>query len=156
MRSGAPSGDSLAARRLLDAPDMNDRNEGAKTAATAAHSHTPAWWTDSLETSWGKVKAEAIHDWEKVIAGETKLMQRVDADAIAFGYGAHQAYRDFQVWGDSLETMLRADWKETGHDAECAWTSIKTAVRHGWDRAAGTTHPAVVKPADTRPADAVN
>jgi hypothetical protein len=129
---------------------MNDRAEGNKTTTTCAHSHKPAWWTDSLETSWGKVKAEVIQGWEKIVQGDKKLAQRVDAEAMAFGYGAHHAYRDFQVWGDKLEAMLRADWKETGHDAECAWTRVSAAVKHGWERAAGTTQPA----AATKPASA--
>jgi len=134
---------------------MNDHIEGIKTATTCAHSHKPAWWTDSLETSWGKVKAEATQGWEKIVQGDKKLAQRVDEEAMAFGYGARQAYRDVQVWGEKLEAMLRADWKETGHDAECTWARVSAAVRHGWERTAVAgqpTPPAIAKPAVVKPA----
>jgi hypothetical protein len=121
---------------------MNDRSEDVETAATCAHSHKPAWWTDSLETSWGKAKMEATQDWGQIVEGEKRIAHRVDVEAIAFGYGAHHAYHDFQVWGDKLEAVLRADWKETGHDAECAWARVSAAVRHGWERAMNAQRPA--------------
>jgi hypothetical protein len=128
---------------------MNDHIEGTKTEATSTHSHKPAWWTDSLETSWGKVKTEAAQDWGVIVEREKGFAKRVDVEAIAFGYGAREAYRDFKGWGDEIEALLRADWKETGHDAECVWAKVSAAVRHGWERASGTTKPAVAKPADT-------
>jgi hypothetical protein len=117
--------------------NMNDRIDATKTAASCAQSHKPAWWTDSLETSWGKVNAEIVADWGKLVRGEKRFEQRFDTEALALGYGARQVYHDVQVWGDKLEALLKADWKETGHDAECVWTKVRAAVKHGWERAGG-------------------
>jgi hypothetical protein len=94
---------------------------------------------------------EATQDWGQVVEGEKQLARRVEVEAIAFGYGAREAYRDFQDWGDKLEAVLRADWKETGHDAECAWTRVSGAVRHGWERARNAPPAAVPGPGATAP-----
>jgi len=99
--------------------------------------HKPKWWTDSLETSWNNVKAEVIRDWDKLVVGETELEHRVDHEAVAFGFGARYAFHDFKVWGAEVEELLKADWKETGHDAQRAWDEIRAAARHGWERVAG-------------------
>jgi hypothetical protein len=88
-----------------------------------------------------------------MVHGKKRFAERVDVEAMAFGHGARQVYREFQVWSDQLETMLRADWKETGHDAECAWAKVSAAVKHGWQGAAGATQqPAVARPALVEPA----
>jgi|HubBroStandDraft_6_1064221.scaffolds.fasta_scaffold159587_4 hypothetical protein len=129
---------------------MNDRTKGIKTASTCAQSHKPVWWTDSLETSWHKAKVEATQEWGKIVEGEKRVAERAEVEAMAFGHGARHAYREFQVWSDKLEAMLRADWKETGHDAECAWTKVSAAVKHGWQR--GAAQPAVARPALVEPA----
>jgi hypothetical protein len=52
---------------------MNDRSEDVEPRGTCAHAHKPAWWSDGLETSWGKAKMEATRDFEQVIEGERRL-----------------------------------------------------------------------------------
>jgi len=120
---------------------MNDGIKGDKIDPNGSHAHKPAWWTDSLETSWNKVKAEAIHDWDKLVDGEEKLEHSIDHEAIAFGYGARQAFHEFQAWSRHLEDRLQADWKETGHDANRAWDKVSGAAKHGWERASGPGKP---------------
>ena len=103
----------------------------------------PKWWTESFETSWKKARAEVMADWDKVVAGEKKLEHSIAEEALAFGHGARDAYRKMEVWGSELEDKLKADWKETGHDAASAWDKVSAAVKQGWERAATTTKSAV-------------
>ena len=126
---------------------MNDSKTGHKTGATCSNSHKPAWWTDSLETSWSKVKAEAIQDFHKVAQCENNLEHRINAEALAFGHGAREWYHKLQVWSHELEDLLKADWKETGHRAECAWEKVRAAVRHGFEHAGRAARSAAAKPA---------
>ena len=102
----------------------------------------PKWWTDSLETSWNGVKAEAIAGWDKVVGTQRKLDKGIAEEAIAFGHGARQVYQKIEVWGSELEDKLKADWKEAGGDAERAWDKVSAAVRHGWERVIAAVTPA--------------
>lgn len=72
----------------------------------------PKWWTKSFESSWNKVKAEAIADWDKMVDVEKQLQRGVAEEAIAFGHGARDAYQKMQVWGGDLEDKLKADGKD--------------------------------------------
>jgi hypothetical protein len=117
---------------------MKDEKAGANGS-----NRKPKWWTDNVETSWNKVKVEAIADWKKVVATEKGVERKVDEQAIAFGHGAREAYDQVKTWGGELEATLKADWVQTMADAEHAWDGVSRAVKHGWDRAV-----AVVKPGD--------
>ena len=100
--------------------------------------HKPKWWNESFQSSWDKVKAQVLADWDKVVGAEKKLERGITEEAIAFGHGARQAYQKMAVWGGELEEGLKTDWKETGHDAEVAWDKVSAAVKHGWERAKAT------------------
>ena len=100
--------------------------------------NNPRWWTDSIETSWRRARAEAIADWNRTIEAEQNIQHRLIESALAFGHGAREQYMHLGVWASELEDRLRADWKETGHEAEVAWESVRAAVQHAWERAAKT------------------
>jgi hypothetical protein len=125
-----------------------DSVEGTKTGTVCTQSHKPAWWTDSLETSWGKVKVETLRDWRALAEDGKKVGYSMDEAALAFGHGAREIYTKLQVWGGALEDTLKVDWKETGHEVGCAWTRVRTAVKHGWERAGGHGEPIAPKDAE--------
>ena len=112
---------------------MNDTKEQAKdhVKTNHAHKHLPRWWTESLESSWARVKTEAVADWKKGVGVENKLENDLAEEAMAFGHGARSAYQKFSAWGGELEETLKADWKK-GHSGEGAWEKVHDAVRHGW------------------------
>jgi len=113
-----------------------DSNDGSKPGAFCAQSHTPAWWTDGLQTSWSKVRADTVRDWRELADGG-EVGNSADEAALAFGYGARQFYTKLQMWGGALEDTLKADWKETGHEAACAWDRVHAAVKQGWESGGG-------------------
>ena len=94
----------------------------------------PKWWTDGIEASWNKMKADTIAEWNKVVASEKRTATQLDEGAIAFGHGARKVYHEIKAWGSDLEDKLKVDWKETAVDAEQAWDKVKSAVKHGWER----------------------
>lgn len=99
-----------------------------------ARKHPPRWWTESLETSWNRVKTEAVAEWAQLGEHEKTLEHQIAEEAIAFGHGACETYDKLSVWGDDLENKLEADWKDS-HEAAHAWESVRDAVKHGWQRA---------------------
>jgi hypothetical protein len=128
--------DDLPSRRI----QMNDTKAG-----TDGSNHKPKWWTDNVESSWSKVKIEAIADWKKVVATEKRAERAVDEQAIAFGHGAREAYQQMQTWTSDLEARLKADWQATTDDAEHAWDKVSGAIKHGWERAVAAVTPADAK-----------
>lgn len=94
----------------------------------------PKWWTDGLEASWDKAKAETIAGWKQVVAGEKKVATELDEGALAFGHGARKVYQEIKSWGSDLEEKLKTDWKATAATAEKTWDQVSAAVKHGWER----------------------
>jgi len=126
---------------------MNDYINSDRSGAKCSSSHKPAWWTDSLETSWSKVKAKVIQDWHIVARCESNLEHRINGEALALGHGAREQYPKVPVWSGELEHLLRADWEQAGHRAECTWEKVRAAVRQGFEQADGAARPAAGRPA---------
>lgn len=116
---------------------MNEDIWTDESATICGVSHKPAWWTESLETSWLTVKGEALLEWRTVTQYEDELELRVYEEAFAFGHGAREWYDDLDVWSIELEARLKADWRMVGHRVECAWDRVSAVVRRGWERAGG-------------------
>jgi hypothetical protein len=134
---------------------MKDSIQDSKTETTSAVPQKPAWWTDSLETSWHKMKEETIKDWNTLADGEKKVEQSINEDAVALGYGARGVYHDLQLWTRELEDKLKTDWQETGHAAKCAWDEVSAAAKHGWEHAVEVVNkPAEAKPTEAKPTSA--
>ena len=93
------------------------------------------WWTENIETSWLTAKKELMADWEKLATNEKSLAHEAAEEAIAFGHGARDAFKDLQTWSVELQAQLESDWKD-GHRTAHAWEQVKDAGRHGWSRAA--------------------
>lgn len=102
--------------------------------------HLPRWWTESVETSWNRVKAEALDEWDQLEAYEKKLEREIAEEAIAFGHGGCETYDKLYEWGGDLEDKLKADWADS-HEAALAWESVRDAVKHGWQRARKAVKP---------------
>lgn len=95
----------------------------------------PAWWNDSLQTSWKKVSASTLAAWDKSVQAEKKLEHHIAEEALAFGHGAREAYPKMLVWNAELEDKLKADWKSVQSNASEAWDHVHSAVKHSWEAA---------------------
>ena len=109
------------------------------TTREARSSDKPHWWTDSLEESWSKVKAQVMEEWKRLVEGGKTLDHHIAEEALAFGHGARAAYNKLESWSKELEARLQADWKDMARAAERKWEDVREAVKLGWERAKG--HP---------------
>lgn len=50
---------------------------------------------------------------------------------LRFGVGARAQYRQYQLWSDELERILRDDWGKTYQPS--LWQRVKRAVRRGFE-----------------------
>jgi len=109
------------------------------TPPQSHHTDKPRWWTQSVEDSWNKVKAQVLQEWEKLVAGSKQLDRRLAEEALAFGHGARAGYHRIEIWGRDLESRLQQDWKEMSRNVERKWEDVRDAVKLGWERARGAT-----------------
>lgn len=99
----------------------------------------PRWWTDGVQDSWNKVRAQVLQDWETVVQGSQQLDRQLAEDALALGHGARVAYHRIENWGRDLESRLQQDWKQMQQAVGRKWEDVRDAVKLGWERAKGAT-----------------
>jgi hypothetical protein len=97
--------------------------------------HRPHWWTDRIDTSWEKAKADVMKAWRSTKRVGRALEDAAAEEAVAFGHGARQVYPAVREWSADLAQMLELDWKETRRGVQHGWEDVKDAVRHGWESA---------------------
>ena len=127
-----------------------ETGKAIKEDVKAVQKNLTAWWTENIETSWLAAKQGLVADWQKLATNEKALAHEAAEEAIAFGHGARDAFKDLQTWSVELQAKLESDWKD-GHRTAHAWEQVKDAVRHGWNRATDavkTTADAVKTTAD--------
>lgn len=118
---------------------MNDQKTSESLKKKASK---PSWWNDSLETSWEKVRAHMLAEWNKAVEGKQKLEHQIAEEALAFGHGAREAYPKLLAWTGELEDKLKADWKRTHKNASETWEQVQNAVKHGWEATKRAVTPA--------------
>ncbi len=112
------------------------QDTGSENPSSAERpSSKPRWWTDTLEESWNKVKAQVMDEWQRMVARGKQLDNLLAEEALAFGHGARATYEKMEVWSKELEARLQADWKELAQAAERRWEDVRDAVKLGWERA---------------------
>lgn len=105
-----------------------------ETNTSDATATMPSNWWATPPSGWDDVSEATFAAWKPDQWAAVVLDAATAQRAMAFGYGSRAAYGTERAW-DDVEDHVKADWRESGAEAEVPWDDVSEAVKAGWTAA---------------------